>query len=132
MDLFKDLNYENYLVENPLNLLLGINLENYGDVKEKIARSPFETVSNSEYPNPIELDDLIRLHYLVRSRKVTTILEIGVGKSTAVFSDALSKNKDLYSEYVTENLRRSNPFECHSVDNNEEWINAVKLEYIDI
>tara|TARA_B100000212_G_C27361815_1_gene528532 strand:+ start:1041 stop:1862 length:822 start_codon:yes stop_codon:yes gene_type:complete len=132
MDLFKDLNYESYLLENPLNLLLGINLENYGDVKEKITRSPYETVSNSEYPNSTELDDLIRLHYLVRSRKVTTILEIGVGKSTAVFSDALSKNKDLYSEYVAENLRRSNPFECHSVDNNEDWINAVKLEYIDL
>ena len=40
-----------------------------------------------------ELDDLIRLHYLVTTRKVTTILEFGVGKSTIVFDHALRINK---------------------------------------
>lgn len=132
MDLFKNLNYEKYLSENPLDSLLRINLEAYGDVRDKIERSPYETVNNTNYPNAAELDDLIRLHYLVRLRKVTTILEIGVGKSTAVFNDALSKNKALYSEYVAKYLRRSNPFECHSIDNNKDWINEVKLEYQDM
>ena len=68
------------------------------------------------------MDDLIRLHYLVTSRKVTTILEIGVGKSTTVFDHALEQNKLKYGDFVNKNLRRSNAFECHSVDNNEEWI----------
>ena len=125
---FKNLDYQKYLKENPIHLLLDIDLTTYGSVEKKIERSPYETVNNNDYPNATELDDLIRLHYLVRSRKVTTILEIGVGKSTAVFSDALSKNKDLYQEYVTKNLRRSNPLECHSVDNNKEWVDAVKLK----
>ena len=40
----------------------------------------------------IELDDLIRLHYLVTSRKVMTILEFGVGKSSIVFDHALQIN----------------------------------------
>lgn len=129
MDMFKDLNYEKYLEENPIHELLGIDLLDYGEVKNKIERSPYETVSNKEYPNATELDDLIRLHFLVRSRKVTTILEIGIGKSTAIFSDALSKNEKLYKDFVTKNLRRTNPFECHSVDNNKNWIEALKEEY---
>jgi len=132
MDLIKsleELNYLEYLSENPIHEILNIDIKDYGDINKKIVRSPYETVNNKDYPNATELDDLIRLHYLVKSRKVITILEFGVGKSTAVFSDALSKNKEQHGEYVRENLRRSNPFECHSVDNNEEWIGIVKKEY---
>ena len=128
-NLFKNLNYKNYLEKNPIHEILDIDLESYGDIEKKIERSPYETVSNSDYPNATELDDLIRLHYLVTSRKVTTILEIGVGKSSAVFSDALSKNKNLWEGWVKKNLRRSNPFECHSVDNNQKWIDSVKNKY---
>lgn len=75
---------------------------------------------------PAELDDLTRLHYLVTSRKVTTILEFGVGKSTAVFDHALSANKKSFLDYVSGNLRRSNMFECHSVDNCKKWIEVSK------
>jgi len=129
MNLFKDLNFKSYLNENPINDFLGVDLSIYGNIEQKVEREPYETVNNTEYPNPTELDDLLRLHYLVTSRKVTTVLEIGIGKSTAVFSDALLKNKQLYEEFVTRNLRRSNPFECHSVDNNEDWIEKIKKEY---
>lgn len=128
MNLFKNLNYKQYNKDHQLHKLLNINLQEYGDIEIKHERDPYEAVNNQEYPNSTELDDLIRLHYLATSRRVTTVLEIGVGKSTAVFSDALSKNKKLYQDYVSANLRRSNPFECHSIDNNEEWINTVKLE----
>ena len=78
-------------------------------------------------PPHIELDDLISLHYLVTSRKVTTILEIGVGKSTVVFDHGIQKNKLKYADFVKNNLRRSNPFECHSIDNNKKWIETTKL-----
>lgn len=37
--------------------------------------------------------DLERIHYLVRSRKVTTILEFGVGFSTVAMDHALSLNE---------------------------------------
>ena len=132
MNLFKNFNYKSYLDDNPIHDLLGLDLSTYGDIEKKVERKPFETVNNSQYPNATELDDLLRLHYIVTSRKVTTVLEIGVGKSTAVLSDALSKNKKLYEEFVLNNLRRSNPFECHSVDNNKVWIEKVKKEYKDL
>ena len=77
----------------------------------------------------VELDDLIRLHYLVRNRKVTTILELGVGKSTVIFNDALKTNKINFEAYVKENLRRTDAFECYSVDNYTKWINEVKEKY---
>ena len=125
----EELNYRDYLNENPINEFLDIDLKDYGDIDAKIPRSTFETVNNKAYPNPTELDDLIRIHYLVRLRKVTTILEFGVGKSTAVFSDALSKNKDQYEDYVIDNLRRSNPFECHSIDNNKGWLDSVSKNF---
>lgn len=80
-------------------------------------------------PFAIEIDDLIRLHYLVTSRKVTTILEFGVGKSTVVFDDALEKNKQKYKEFIENNLRRNNAFECHSLDDDLKWIEYAKLNY---
>ena len=128
MKLFKNLNYKQYLEKNPIHKLFNIDLKKYGPINKKIERSPFETVNNKEYKNSVELDDLLRLHYLITKRKVTTILEIGVGKSTVVFSDALRRNEELYGEYVRSNLRRSNPFECHSVDTNKKWIDKVKKE----
>ena len=96
MDLLRELDYVSYLKNNPIHELLGIDLSHYGDINRKIERPAYETVSNKAYPNSTELDDLIRLHYLTTSRKVTTVLELGVGKSTAVFSHALSKNKENY------------------------------------
>ena len=68
----------------------------------------------------------MRLHYLVTSRKVTTILEFGVGKSSIVFDHALNLNKQKYASLINGNLRRNNLFQCFSVDNNEEWISGCK------
>ena len=44
-------------------------------------------------PCPPEYDDLARLHHLVKSRKVVTILEFGIGKSSIVMGQALWKIK---------------------------------------
>ena len=128
MQLFKDLSdYSDYLKENPFHELLGVNLEDYGDLEKKIIREKYFSVDpKNKIPFSEEMDDLIRLHYLVTSRKVSTILEIGVGKSTIVLDHALEKNKLKYGDFVNKNLRRSNPFECHSVENNEEWIEFTK------
>ena len=129
MELFKELHdYAKYLKDNPFHQYLdGVNVEEYGDLEKKSIRETYLSVdSSNKAPLSVELDDLIRLHYLVTSRKVTTILEIGVGKSTIVLDNALEKNKSKYGDFVYKNLRRSNPFECHSVDNNQKWIELTK------
>lgn len=132
-DIFRELKYDNgkgyieYLRKNNLDKLFNINLEDYGRIDKKIKKGIYEPVDPKiKTPKPPELDDLVRLHFLITSRKVTTILEFGVGKSTIVMADALKKNKEKYFDYVKNNLRRSNPFELHSVDNSRYWISYVK------
>ena len=124
--LFGGLNYSDHLSKHPIHEFFGIDLDTYGDPNAKRQRAAYQSVdpSNTD-PFEAELDDLIRLHHLVISRRVTTILEFGVGKSTIVFADALSHNMSVHSEHVAAELRRSNPFEVHSVENNESWLELV-------
>ena len=131
MQLFSQLtDYGKYLEENPFHLNLGIDLDDYAQLDKKIVKGPYEDVEQeNNVPAPSELDDLIRLHYLVNSRKVTTILEFGVGKSTIVLDQSLEQNKSKHADFVKQNLRRSNPFECHSVDNSKKWIEETKSSY---
>ena len=125
--LFEGLDYENHIKKNSLDKLLNISLENYGHIKEKISHHPYHGVdTNLSSAIEPELDDLGRLHFLILSRNVTTILEFGVGKSTIIFNDALAKNEQLNVQFLKKNLRRSNPFECHSVDNYAKWIDEVE------
>ena len=128
MDYFKNLgDYREYLRDNPFHLNLGINLDDYGNLDAKIVKETYFSVDpKNKIPFPEEMDDLIRLHHLITSRKVTTILEIGVGKSTIVFDHAIEQNKLKFGDHVAKNLRRSNAFECHSVDNNKDWIEVTK------
>ena len=120
--------YENYLINNPFHNALGINIEEYGTLDIKQERNPHYPVNVNIQKEafPAEMDDLIRLHYLATSRKVTTILEFGVGKSSIVFDHALKINQTKYSDFVSKNLRRSNAFECFSVDNSQKWIDTCK------
>jgi hypothetical protein len=128
MNFFQNLgSYKTYLDQYPFHHALGVDLATYGSVDRKHEHPIYYGVDpNLKEPFPIELDDLIRLHHLVISRKVTTILEFGVGKSTVVFDHALKINKEKNADFVTANLRRTNPFQCHSIDNNEEWISVHK------
>lgn len=128
MFFFKKLkSYKNYLQKYPLHSLINVDIKSYGPLEKKITRSTYYSVDpNSKEPYTAELDDLIRLHYLVISRKVTTILEFGVGKSSIIFDDALKINKKKFGNYIIKNLRRSNPFQCFSVDNNKKWMSILK------
>ena len=81
---------------------------------------------DNRVPFPPDAADLARLHRTIRSRKVTTILEYGVGLSTTVMADALAKNKRDFGEYVSANLRRSDAFTLHSVDADNEFIELTK------
>jgi hypothetical protein len=136
ISMFKDpntkrgLNYKKWCSNNKLNELINIDLNTYGGVREKKERNIYELVDkDNKIPFAPELNDLIRLHFLVRSRKVTTILEFGVGKSTLVFADAIKKNKEEFGDYVKTNIRRANPFEIHSVDTSKEWIDKCKKDF---
>lgn len=124
--LFGDLNYSAHLAEHPIHEFFGIDLEDYGKLAAKRRHGLYSSVdpSNTE-PFEAELDDLIRLHYLVLSRRVTTVLEFGIGKSTTVLADALTKNMHEHADFVKAELRRSNAFELHSVENNESWMVLV-------
>lgn len=120
----EEFNYFDYLQQNPIHELLGLEL-NEKSFEKKTYPPNFSVDINNKIPFPAELDDLTRLHYITTSRKVTTILEFGVGMSTVVFADAIYRNYK-YRKYIENNLRRNNLFECHSVDNNNSWINECE------
>jgi hypothetical protein len=54
----------------------------------------------------------------------TTILEFGCGWSSLVFGAALKEVQNHVGSL--DNYRRNNPFECHSVDNNQKFIDIAK------
>ncbi len=126
-NLFNNFVLSRYLDEHNIAHLVGVDLETYGSAERKQIKDPSYSVNPDllEAFAP-ELDDLSRLHWLVNTRKVTTILEFGLGKSTIVFDDALSKNKLRDQHLIKDTLRRNNQYECHSVDNYEQWIDEVK------
>ena len=128
---FKDLfpvaiDYPRYVNTYSLNKLLcdfssssdGYNLKSPAGI---ITVDPTNNI-----PLPPEYDDLCRLHYLCRSRKVTTVLEFGVGKSTVVLASAMNANRSDYAEYVASNFRNTYPHTIHSVDNYEKWISRTE------
>lgn len=129
--LFKNLNdYRAYLNDHPFYELINIDVNNLEEINNKSEYEPFRSVDpKNDIPLEAEIDDLTRLHYLITSRKVSTILEFGVGASTLVFNNALDYNKAKYSSYFSENLRRSNAFECYSIDNSKKWIEYTKKQH---
>jgi hypothetical protein len=128
--MFENLEYDRYCSENKIPEMLGLNLEVCLDIDKKLKKDLYESVDpNNKTPFPPELDDLTRLHFLTRTRRVTTILEFGVGKSSIVLADALRRNKEEYGVYVKRNLRRANPFTLFSIDNNEEGIDCCRKDF---
>jgi hypothetical protein len=76
---------------------------------------------------PPNVDDLVRIHKLIRSRKSFTVLEFGIGFSTLVIADALSKNKAEWAKLDPQpKVRNSFMFQCFSVDTSEHWIGVAK------
>lgn len=125
--LFSNFGITEYLIEHNIAHLVGVDLGTYGAIEKKVIKDPSYSVNpDLQEAFGAELDDLGRLHWLVCTRKVTTILEFGVGKSTIVFDDALSINKVRDQHQIKDTLRRNNQYECHSVDNYESWIDTVK------
>ena len=74
------------------------------------------------------LNDLVRLHHLVLSRHVTSILEFGVGKSAVIFNHALRLIRDRLNQRASKSFRIKNAFKCYSVENSKNWLSKVKKE----
>ncbi len=124
---FNDFDPNKIVRENNLADLLSVKIKENEDLsKKKFVGPTFSVDPKNKIPFPPEFDDLASLYYLCIKRKVTTILEFGVGKSTIVLAEALRKNKILYSDVTKKTLRRGNPYELHSIDNYKEWIEKVK------
>lgn len=111
-----------YAKENNFEQVLGLSLDT-----QKVFINMNERV-DPDFVEPYapELDDLVRLHKLVRARKVTTVLEFGVGHSSLVLADALQKNKDEYQDVFARELRRNNLFELHCVDVSKRYIGETR------
>ena len=106
---------------------LGIYFENK---LEEDKRGVYDAVSGTVTTAiPADIEDLVRLHQLIRSRKSFTVLEFGVGFSTLIIADALKKNKaDWESLESPPKIRNRFPFQCFSVDTSEEWIGKAKAK----
>jgi len=134
-DLFIDrgtgqpLDYRAHNAAYGINEWFGVSLESDTALAEKVTKKQHVSV-DPDYKEPFapEIDDLIRLHFLCLNRRVTTVLEFGVGKSTRVFAEALRLNRELHGNYVAEHLRRADPFRLFSVDNAPEWVDRCRKE----
>lgn len=131
--MFEELQKIGYM-EYMFNQALPREIEGFNATQIENHISDFElTMRNidpkNDQPFEPELMDLIRLHYLCTSRKVVTILEFGCGYSTKIFDHALASNKVKYEDFVKSNLRKSAPFELHSVDNSKKWIKHTKSKF---
>ena len=107
-----------YLIQEGLNQY--INFDANADFKEGV----FDAVSGKlNIPFPPVIEDLARLHRLIRKRKAFTVLEFGSGLSTIVMADALSKNKaDFLGLQEQPVLRNRFMFQIFSVESDKKWI----------
>lgn len=72
------------------------------------------------------IDQLYFLYSLITIFKRITALEIGVGWSTSIISEALIDNSKKISGRLTKDLRFSEPYKLFSVDNDKKFINITK------
>ncbi|MEK7292001.1 MAG: hypothetical protein AAB327_00685 [Actinomycetota bacterium] len=77
-------------------------------------------------PYKPDWEDLVRIHRIIRHRRITTVLEFGCGYSTLVIAHALSRNRKEYGGYVESNLRRGNAFQVHAVDDMPEYVEITR------
>lgn len=122
INLFKNLNIKKYYLDNHLDKITGIKYE-----PENNNYNPdyiFE--NNNKNPYKPDIKDLVRLHFFIRMRNITTILELGVGYSTLIMADALNFNKNVINKNQISKIRRGNLFELHTVDTDKKYILLTK------
>lgn len=76
---------------------------------------------------PPDINDLVRLHRLVRERPCVTVLEFGIGCSTIALAHAMDHNEAEHGDLMRARItRNSNLFQVFSVDANERWIEHTR------
>jgi hypothetical protein len=117
--------HRNYIESEGLDKLL--DFHEHGEYREQV----FDAVSGTlEIPFPPDPDDLVRLHKLVRARRCFTVLEFGLGYSTIVMADALSKNEaDWAGLPARPEIRNRFMFQLFSVDASSTWIEKTKKRF---
>ena len=74
-----------------------------------------------------DVNDLVRLHRLVRDRPCVTVLEFGIGCSTIALAHALQQTEQEHGELLRQRLGRNTQlFQLFSVDANERWIEHTR------
>ena len=118
-----------YVKKTNLPHLFGAQFDPARDYQTISVQNETNTV-NPEYTSAFqeEYSDLSRLHFLIISRKVFTVLEFGIGKSSMVFADALHKNYLQSSDKLNQSIRRLDKYKAFCVDSSEHWINQFKKE----
>ena len=121
----KKLNYKKYFIDNNLQSIF----PNHRFKIDNKTPEPYYVFDNNDKdPYPPEFKDLVRLHYIIRLRKITTVLEFGVGYSTLVMLHAIHMNKEQYGSFVNKNLRRNNAFKVYCIDTDKKYIDIVKKQ----
>ena len=120
----KNIDYKEYSISKNLYSILGEEI-NQSD-KTNYKNINISVDKENKIPYATQYEDLTNLHYIILDRKVNTVLEFGIGKSSKIMADALRINKTRHQDYVSQKLRKDNLFECHTIDNNNYWINDFK------
>lgn len=95
--------------------------------KEELGKYFDQIGTSSEKAIPIDKEDLVRIHRLIRSRMSFTVLEFGVGFSTVIIGDALMKNKMDWEQLdPAPKIRNRFQFQCFSVDTSLKWITVAQ------
>lgn len=126
--IFSKFNAKEYIIDKKINELYKTNQsELESQLENKIKQGLYDAIDpNNNNPLPVEIDDLSRIHYLATSRKATTIMEFGTGKSSLALAHALEINKCSHQNFIEKNIRRAHAFELHSIDDDDEWLNNTK------
>jgi len=119
---FQNINIKKYYIENHLDKITGIKYE----TKKNNINPDYIFKNNNKSPYTPDIKDLVRLHYFIKMRNITTILELGVGYSTLIMADALNFNKINLNKNIISKIRRGNLFELHSVDTDKKYISITK------
>jgi hypothetical protein len=113
---------EEYILSEGLDKI--IDFSGFGGQVESV----FDNVSGKlKTAFPPEAGDLVRLHKMIRTRKIFTVLEFGVGYSTIVMADALRKNQIEWDALDDQpEIRNRYMFQVFTVDTSEKWLGVTK------
>ncbi len=107
------------------------NKQIYDLIKKKKVKKKQDNLNSSQVQKKIKkilspnIEQLYFLHNLITFYNRVTVLELGVGWSTSVISDALNENKKKYLKKIN-GLRFNDPYKLFSIDNNQRFINIAK------